>query len=140
MKTTEKTNTTSDVQKNNPTQQSSKNVLQVMGVQTFSGPLPSPDHLERYEKLSPGVTNRLLTITEEQVDHRIQIEKGVINNVIRQKWVKLISAIVAMFVILALGFILALKGITVLAGILLTTTLLGVLAIFVLGQSPTEKK
>ena len=121
-------------------QQTQKNVVQLMGVHAFSGPLPPPEHLERYEKLLPGITDRLLTIAEKQSDNRIQTERGVVDNVIRQKWFKYISAVVAMFLLIALGAYLAIKGLVWLAGIILTTTLLGVLAIFVLGQIPSNKK
>lgn len=36
----------------------------------WSGPLPSPDALERIEGLSPGSTERFLTVFESQISHR----------------------------------------------------------------------
>lgn len=43
-----------------------------------SGILPAPDELERYEKLNPGITERLMKTYELQVEHRIHIENIVI--------------------------------------------------------------
>lgn len=43
-----------------------------------SGILPPPDELERYEILSPGITERLLKTYENQVAHRIKLEDIVI--------------------------------------------------------------
>ena len=38
--------------------------------EAWSGPLPHPDTLERYEKLIPGSADRLLAAFERQVAHR----------------------------------------------------------------------
>ena len=46
---------------------------------TFSGPLPPPEHFEAYEKTLPGATDRIMTMTEKQVDHRIDMEKRIVN-------------------------------------------------------------
>lgn len=43
-----------------------------------SGILPPPEEMERYEQLVPGLTDRLVKTYEKQVQHRIEIEKTVI--------------------------------------------------------------
>jgi len=39
---------------------------------SYCSPLPSPDDFERYEKVVPHSMDRVLTLTEKQVDHRIR--------------------------------------------------------------------
>ena len=52
---------------------------------SFSGPLPPPEYLEAYEKVMPGATDRLLTMTEKQVDHRIELEKTIVKKKLYKK-------------------------------------------------------
>lgn len=51
---------------------------------TFSGPLPPPEHFEAYEKTLPGATDRIMTMTEKQVDHRIDMEKRIVKRKFNQ--------------------------------------------------------
>ncbi len=44
----------------------------------FSGPLPHPDILEKYEQLLPGVADRIVRMAESQSEHRKLIEVKVI--------------------------------------------------------------
>lgn len=40
----------------------------------FSGPLPHPDTLEKYEKTCPGAANRIIKMAESQTNHRQKLE------------------------------------------------------------------
>lgn len=44
----------------------------------YSGILPHPDFCARMEELCPGFTDRILTMAETQMTHRIEIEKRVV--------------------------------------------------------------
>ncbi len=41
-----------------------------------SGPTPPPAHIEAYERLLPGATNRFLVLAEGEADHRRQHENA----------------------------------------------------------------
>ncbi|MBR5160652.1 MAG: DUF2335 domain-containing protein [Thermoguttaceae bacterium] len=45
-----------------------------------SGPLPSPEDFERYEKTLPGAGERILSMAERQQQHRFEIEKTLVKN------------------------------------------------------------
>ena len=45
-----------------------------------SGPLPSPEDFERYEKILPGAAERILSMAEHQQQHRFEIEKSLAKN------------------------------------------------------------
>ncbi len=40
----------------------------------FSGPIPPPEALEKYEHILPGAAERILSMAEKNNDHNIKIE------------------------------------------------------------------
>lgn len=45
----------------------------------YAGILPHPEHLERFERLHPGTTDRLIAMAEQQGKHRQAMEKKFLN-------------------------------------------------------------
>jgi len=43
--------------------------------QSYSGPLPPSDEMAQYEETLPGSADRIITMTENQSKHRIEMEK-----------------------------------------------------------------
>jgi uncharacterized membrane protein len=75
-----------------------------------SGILPEPAELERYEKLLPGTTDRLLQSYEKQAAHRMQLENKVIDgDSIRSTRGQIYSFIITMVVLIG-GFLLIFLG------------------------------
>lgn len=67
---------------------------------TFSGPLPPPEILQRYNEIVPGAADRIIKMAESQQHHRQALEKSVVDsNVFSQK------------IGLGLGFIIAITAI-----------------------------
>lgn len=50
----------------------------MLAVSSWQGPLPSPQHLAEFEKIHPGFAERILAMTEQQAQHRMQLEKTVV--------------------------------------------------------------
>jgi uncharacterized membrane protein len=69
-------------------------------VETFVGPLPHPDVLKKFEDIVPGAAKQIIEQANKQTDHRINIEKQVIQSDIRKSYLGLVF-----------GFILGLVGI-----------------------------
>ncbi len=46
----------------------------------FSGPLPPPEALDRYNEIVPGAADRIIKLAEDQQKHRHQQEKTVIES------------------------------------------------------------
>lgn len=55
-------------------------------------PLPSPEQLERYERVVPGSAKQILADASTQTHHRISLEKKVIGGNSKRSWVGLIVA------------------------------------------------
>lgn len=53
-------------------------VQQITVSQTYSGPLPSPEDIKKYEEILPGSAERFLKMVEKQADHRMSLEKIVV--------------------------------------------------------------
>lgn len=47
---------------------------------SFSGPLPPPEILRRFDEVVPGAAERIIKMAEEQSGHRRELEKKVIES------------------------------------------------------------
>jgi uncharacterized membrane protein len=45
----------------------------------YSGPLPPPDSLEKYNQVLPGAADRILALTESQARHRLEVENKIVD-------------------------------------------------------------
>lgn len=108
-------------------------------ISSYSGPLPHPELFEAYNNILPGAAERILVMAEQQAQHRIKQEQQLVKSALRQKTMGMILGCVLTILILAIVVCLAIYGHPTLAGILGTTTLLGVISVFVLGVRPHKE-
>lgn len=47
--------------------------------ESFSGPLPHPSVLEDYEKVMPGLSERIVAMAEREQRHRHKVERRIVN-------------------------------------------------------------
>jgi uncharacterized membrane protein len=50
-----------------------------MTAKSWSGPVPPPEVVERYEAIQPGLADRMFRMAEKQSDHRQEMEKTSVN-------------------------------------------------------------
>lgn len=102
--------------------------------ESFSGPLPSPDVLERYEQILPGAAERIITMAEAEQSHRHTIE--------RKDYAEAKLGQVFGFVLGALGLIgsvfVSILGSGWAGSALGGTTVLGLVAVFVVGRTKSD--
>lgn len=84
-------------QKNNPDQL-------VAQVQTFSSPYPMPVQMECYEKLCPGIGQRILETSIDAVQHNLKMSEYQIKAGVRFEFMRLIGALFVVLVILCGSF------------------------------------
>ena len=113
---------------------------------SWSGPLPSPDALRDFEEIVPGSADRLITMVEKQGNHRMEIEKRVVDGESKRAWVDLFARHIITLVGIVASILLVVFGYTP-AGVILTalTTLFAVVTFLIgkildriLNQSPSE--
>lgn len=104
---------------------------------SYSSPLPPPEDFERYEKAVPHSMDRILTLTEKQVDSRIKKENKVTNFkfILSLLGQLLGAALVVLFGYLA--YSLAMEGHDEIAKWLGVTTVVSIAVIFVLNKVPS---
>ena len=65
-------------------QQPNRKIVRASHTESFSGPIPPPDLLERYNKVIPNGADRILAMAEQQQLHRQFMEKSVVEGDVRR--------------------------------------------------------
>lgn len=115
-------------------------LLAISESSTFSGPLPAPEDFAGYEKVLPGATDRIMKMTEKQVEHRIESEKKIIDNKFKQSGRGQIIGAILVCVCIMASVVLGLNGHDWIAGGIGVTTVIGVAVVFVLNKNPSSSK
>lgn len=76
----------------------------------FQGPLPHPTILKGYENILPGSANRIITMTERQQQHRMELEHAVIHSDILMERLGLAVYFVLAMILVVGGIWLASEG------------------------------
>jgi uncharacterized membrane protein len=117
----------------------------------FSGPVPPPELLAGYEKVLPGMADRILTMAEKEGDHRRAMERlsmetqstcnlrlveSHVNDVKRGQEYALIVAISALLT----GGVVTVMGQPIVGGLLGTGGLIGLVSAFINGRKSANQK
>ncbi len=106
--------------------------------ESFSGPLPHPDLMVKYEQAFPGAANRIFTMAEKEQDHRISFEdrrlNGILSQAKRGQWMGLSLSMFFGF----LAIIAAYLGQVVLASIIAGGVIVALAVVFVLNKEPKQ--
>ena len=103
---------------------------------SYSGPLPSPEDFKAYEQTLKGSTDRIMSMTEKQVDHRIDMEKRIVKRKFNQAT---LGQILGTILIIFFGYIaynLAMNGHDNAAIAIGVTTVISLAVVFVLNKIP----
>ncbi|MGK4081899.1 hypothetical protein EA74_00454 [Enterococcus hirae] len=127
-----------DLKKLNPEER--KEIMARMRISSthYSGPIPSPDLLKRFEEVCPGSADRIITMAEKQSEHRRNMETKVVDSQVRDsKRGMIFGFIISVVGIIGGLFLIAMDkgtaGLTLVCGILI-----GLVALFIYG-SESEK-
>ncbi len=105
----------------------------------FRGPLPPPDVLREYDGIIEDGAERIFSMAEKQSEHRISIEKTAIKEELNQsskgQWFGFILGLIG----LGLATLLAMYDHEVVAGIFGSTTIIGLVTVFVIGKRSQTK-
>jgi uncharacterized membrane protein len=105
-----------------------------LAISHHSGPIPSSQELQKYDQVLPGAAERIVTRSEMQSDHRMALEKSVVNAQIAQsdrgQW---IAAGLSAFCIIA-SVIVTLSGYPWVGGTLGGTTVVSLAGAFIYGK------
>lgn len=107
---------------------------------SYSGPIPPPEMLERFNELIPRGAHRILKMAEKQQDHRHKLEEKVITSDIRRSWGGLAAGLVVAIVSIALGCTLVFNGHDAAGTTIATATVVGLVTAFLTGTSRRKQE
>lgn len=106
-------------------------IIRAIRQESFSGPLPHPELMSKYEQIQPGFAERIISMAEHQQDHRIDCERKIIDGSMsetrRGQWLGFSVALLFLGAATALG----LTGHDWLGGVLGGGTLVALVTVFV---------
>jgi uncharacterized membrane protein len=105
----------------------------------FSGPIPPPEILKGYNEIVKDGAERIIVMAEKQSAHRIQLENYAIREELRQSRLGQIFGFALGLIGMGLAAVLAIFGHETIAGIFATTTIIGLVTVFVLGKRIQQK-
>lgn len=104
----------------------------------FSGPIPSPEVLAKYEEVIYGLADKLIDRFEKQSDHRMELEKKVTDADILQSRMGLIFGAVIAMSFLWCSYHLVMSGHDVAGGTLGASSIGGIITTFVVGSKKRQ--
>jgi uncharacterized membrane protein len=115
-------------------------MMRVSQQYSFSGPLPPPEILEKYNQALPGLGERIICMAEQQARHRQEIEKTVVNsNAFVQKVGPFLGFVVAMTAVVG-GIELILRGKDGYGLSAIIGALASLAGVFIYGKSQQKKE
>lgn len=107
--------------------------------QQYTGPIPPPEALEKYEKVLPGLADRIVKQAEAQTGHRIKQEDKVISSDILNSKLGLIFGFIIGMVGVVGGFVMVYLGKDV-GWLFSGGALVGLVGTFVYGRRTRERE
>lgn len=132
--------------KNNPIPQPSQRPKLQQSITSYEqstmrlGPLPDPDDLFRYNDIIPNGADRIMIMAEKNQDARIKNELITIKSQARSILLGQIFAMVVVAIFAFLTYLMLISGYPWPGSILGSTTLVGLVYIFVTGRKPPLPK
>lgn len=106
----------------------------------FSGPLPPPAVLEKYNQIIPGAAERILKMAEQQSQHRQALERKVIGHDIINSRLGILCAFVIAVTFIIVSYKAAMNGHPAYGAIMGTGGITGLVSVFIYGSRTRAKE
>lgn len=117
-----------------------KEALMIIRGEMYSGPIPPPEALARYEEIQPGAADRILKMAEKQQEHRMALETKAIGGQVDQSKRGQIFGFIANFLCIgAAVFFAVVCNMTKFAATFLTVTMVILVGLFLTGKNVMKK-
>jgi uncharacterized membrane protein len=101
---------------------------------TATGPLPSPEILQKYNTVIPGLADRIVAQAEKQTFHRIALEKKLLSSNIWKSFLGLVFGFLISSLGIGGGLYLTFVGFNVIGIVFSTATLVSLVMSFIYGS------
>ena len=106
-------------------------VTATASMSTFSGPLPRPEILAQYDKVLPGLAERIVSMAERREEHQQSIEKTVVEGGSKRADRGLIIGAIVAIILILCGTFLVYNGHDWAGTTLVVATIVGLVGVFV---------
>lgn len=118
-----------------------------LSMEQFSGPMPHPGQLAKYEEICPGAADRMLRMAEAEAEHRRSCEARVVEAQIadNDRWHDeskrgQICALAIVIVAIVAGSAVAYSGHPVAGSVISGSSVTAIVGIFIAGRRRSEEK
>lgn len=102
----------------------------------FSGPIAHPRHLREYESICPGAADRIVSMAEVNMNHRIGMDHKIVDAEIADQKRGMFLGAACLALLLILAFLSAVfTGSEVIPGLFLGTAAFGAIGMFIKGRN-----
>jgi uncharacterized membrane protein len=128
--------TSAELMKN--TNPAEKNHL-VQVQQHYSGPLPHPDALARYDEIVPGAAERIIRMAEKEMEHRHSTDDQLNKNAIRATYLGITFAFISVLILSGSVIYALYKGFDTVAASIAVGSIAAVAGVFIFFKSKQSK-
>lgn len=126
--------------RNLPQQHNQNGGVIVHQSQTFSGPLPHPEILKKFDEVVPGSAERIIKMAEDQSIHRKDLERKVIeSDIARSKLGQVLGFFIAI-IGLGISAVISIYGNAIAGGIIGVGTLASLVGVFMYGAKTRSEE
>ena len=99
--------------------------------QSYSGPLPMPEDLEKYDQVVPGAAERIIRMAEKEMQHRHESDNRMMKSVIRTTAVSILFAFLSVVILSFLVYYALYRGYDKVAGAIAVGSIAAVAGVFI---------
>jgi uncharacterized membrane protein len=103
-------------------------------IEAYSGPIPPPEYLERYNSVVPNAGEQIFRLWELQTRHRIELERRVTIHYLRRSWGGLTAGFIIGMTVSLGGIFAIVNGHDWAGTTCVCTGAVGLAGVFVIGQ------
>lgn len=123
---------------NQSEQRSVKSSVQLS--ETYSGPLPPPEALAKYDQIVPGAAERILQMAEKEMQHRHKNETHLSKSVTRTAIISIVFAFLSVIILSSLVFYALYKSFDTVAASIAVGSIAAIAGIFISVRSARKKQ
>lgn len=116
--------------KANQSKEPIKTEIQVSQSRHYSGPLPLPEDLARYDQVVPGAAERIIKMAENEMQHRHDNDNKITKNIVITTYLSIFVAFICVLIMSGLVFYALYKGFSAAAGTIAVGSIAAVASVF----------
>lgn len=111
--------------------QQSPQAIQISEQRHYSGPLPMPEDLAKYDQVVPGAAERIIQMAEKEMQHRHENDNRMAKSVIWTTIISIIFAFLSVLILSSLVFFALDKGYDKVAATMAVGSIAAVAGVFI---------